>query len=96
MTKQNFVMQSTFGGRGLPLFLCLLLQIFNAAKLENVDEVAVEIVVKSTPCSATCGLGFKAQTLCLLKDSKAAVEEDPQSGGKTEVTQSQSNDSRAQ
>lgn len=35
----------------------------------------VEVIVDSYPCSSTCGLGLKNQTLCLLKDSRTALEE---------------------
>ncbi|TNN80056.1 Transmembrane protein 81 [Liparis tanakae] len=43
--------------------------------LEEVDSMPLEVIVDSSPCSATCGLGIKTQTLCLLKDGETATEE---------------------
>ncbi|KAF7645768.1 hypothetical protein LDENG_00198620 [Lucifuga dentata] len=36
------------------------------------EEAQVEVVVKSSPCSVTCGLGVKTEVLCPLKDVKIA------------------------
>ncbi|KAM6982017.1 transmembrane protein 81 [Tautogolabrus adspersus] len=44
--------------------------------LEEADKMRLEVIVDSSPCSATCGLGVKTQTLCLLKDGQTAMEED--------------------
>uniref|UniRef100_A0A8C9ZMA1 Transmembrane protein 81 n=1 Tax=Sander lucioperca TaxID=283035 RepID=A0A8C9ZMA1_SANLU len=57
------------------LVLLFFLHLLSSAKLEAVDRVPVEVIVDSSPCSATCGLGVKTQTLCFLKDSKTAMEE---------------------
>ncbi|XP_068599131.1 transmembrane protein 81 [Brachionichthys hirsutus] len=59
---------------GLRLLLVFLLPL-TSVQLEEVEEVSVEVIVDSTPCSATCGLGTKTQTLCLLKDGRTALEE---------------------
>ncbi|KAM9351046.1 transmembrane protein 81 [Symphorus nematophorus] len=59
----------------LLLLSLLLLHRLNLADLEEVDKVPVEVIVDSSPCSATCGLGMKTQTLCLLKDGQAAMED---------------------
>ncbi|KAF3860808.1 hypothetical protein F7725_001063, partial [Dissostichus mawsoni] len=56
------------------LFFLLLLHPVTSVDLEEVDKVSVEVVVDSSPCSATCGLGVKTQTLCLLKDGKKAMK----------------------
>ncbi|XP_073325670.1 transmembrane protein 81 [Pagrus major] len=60
----------------LLLFLLLLLHPLTSADLEEEDKVPVEVVVDASPCSVTCGLGMKTQTLCVLKDGKTAMEED--------------------
>uniref|UniRef100_A0A3B4ASU1 Transmembrane protein 81 n=1 Tax=Periophthalmus magnuspinnatus TaxID=409849 RepID=A0A3B4ASU1_9GOBI len=36
-------------------------------------DVPLEVITDSSPCSATCGLGMRSQTLCLLKDTKCRV-----------------------
>ncbi|KAK1898181.1 Transmembrane protein 81, partial [Dissostichus eleginoides] len=69
------------------LFFLLLLHPVTSVDLEEVDKVSVEVVVDSSPCSATCGLGVKTQTLCLLKDGKKAMEEDVRSKDGTEVSE---------
>ncbi|XP_032418018.1 transmembrane protein 81 [Xiphophorus hellerii] len=53
------------------LFLHLLLPVDME---EEEDKVPLEVITESSPCSMTCGLGVKTQTLCLLKDGKAAME----------------------
>ncbi|XP_029363305.1 transmembrane protein 81 [Echeneis naucrates] len=55
--------------------------------LDPTDKVAVEVIVDSSPCSTTCGLGIKTQTVCLMEDGKAAIEEDEGSRGRTEVSE---------
>lgn len=70
----------------LCLLLVLLFHPLTSADLEEVDVVPVEVIVDSSPCSTTCGLGVKTQTLCLLKDSKTAMEEDMRSKNETEVS----------
>ncbi|XP_035513207.1 transmembrane protein 81 [Morone saxatilis] len=60
----------------LHLLLLLLHPITSVDLEDEEDKVPVEVIVDSSPCSATCGLGVKTQTLCLLKDGKAAMEED--------------------
>ncbi|GAA6234661.1 transmembrane protein 81 [Lates japonicus] len=72
----------------LPLLLFLLLfQPLTSADLEEVDKVPVEVIVDSSPCSTTCGLGVKTQTLCLLKDGKTAMEEGMRSKDGAEVSE---------
>ncbi|XP_041800940.1 transmembrane protein 81 [Chelmon rostratus] len=68
----------------LLLLLLLLLHPLTSVDLEEVDEepVEVEVIVNSSSCSATCGLGVKTQTLCLLRDGMTAMEE-----GGAEVSQ---------
>uniref|UniRef100_A0A8D3B6A4 Transmembrane protein 81 n=1 Tax=Scophthalmus maximus TaxID=52904 RepID=A0A8D3B6A4_SCOMX len=61
-------MQRASVGLRLPLlllflFLLLPFQPLGSAELDGADEVAVEVVVDSSPCSTTCGLGIKTQTL---------------------------------
>ncbi|KAM7411175.1 hypothetical protein PAMA_021249 [Pampus argenteus] len=55
--------------------------------LADLDEVPVEVIVDSSRCSVTCGLGIKSQTLCLLKDGKKAMEEDVRRKDGTEVSE---------
>ncbi|XP_054464683.1 transmembrane protein 81 [Anoplopoma fimbria] len=57
------------------LLLFLFRHLLTSVNLEEVDELPVEIIVDSSACSATCGLGVKTQTLCLLKDGEKAMEE---------------------
>ncbi|XP_021162979.2 transmembrane protein 81 [Fundulus heteroclitus] len=57
--------------RGFLLLLPLLLP----ADMAEEEKVPLEVITDSSPCSVTCGLGVKTQTLCLLKDSKTAMEE---------------------
>ncbi|XP_030590531.1 transmembrane protein 81 [Archocentrus centrarchus] len=74
------------------LHLLLLVSVFlllhprNSAQPveEVVQKVPVEVITESSPCSATCGLGLRNQTLCLLNNSRAAMEEKVQRG--SEVT----------
>ncbi|XP_035014867.2 transmembrane protein 81 [Hippoglossus stenolepis] len=76
-------------GLHCPLLLLFLLffLLLHPVHLEEAEEVPVEVIIDSSPCSSTCGLGLKTQTLCLLRDSKTAMEEAP--GGKdgTEVSE---------
>uniref|UniRef100_A0A3P9IHI5 Transmembrane protein 81 n=1 Tax=Oryzias latipes TaxID=8090 RepID=A0A3P9IHI5_ORYLA len=58
--------------------LCLLLLVFHplvSAGPDEAEKVVLEVITDSSPCSTTCGLGIRTQTLCLLKDSKTALEE---------------------
>ncbi|XP_033484060.2 transmembrane protein 81 [Epinephelus lanceolatus] len=71
----------------LLLLLLLLLHPLTSADLEEVDNVPVEVIVDSSPCSATCGLGVKTQTLCLLKDGETAMEEAVKNQDGTEVSE---------
>ncbi|XP_059189560.1 transmembrane protein 81 [Centropristis striata] len=58
------------------LLLLLLLHPLTSADLEEADKVSVEVIVDSSPCSTTCGLGVRTQTLCSLKDGNTAIEEE--------------------
>ncbi|XP_062247428.1 transmembrane protein 81 [Platichthys flesus] len=69
------------------LLLFLLLHPVGSADVEDAAEEQVEVVTDSSPCSATCGLGFKTQTLCLLRDDQRATEEEPGSKDGTEVSE---------
>lgn len=60
--------------------LLLLLLLLCPTRPDEVDPEQ-EVIVESSPCSTTCGLGLRRQTLCLLKDSRTALEE-----GDAEVT----------
>uniref|UniRef100_A0A8C2ZNP0 Transmembrane protein 81 n=1 Tax=Cyclopterus lumpus TaxID=8103 RepID=A0A8C2ZNP0_CYCLU len=52
------------------LLLFMLLHRLTSVDLEEVESMPLEVIVDSSPCSATCGLGIKTQTLCLLKDGE--------------------------
>lgn len=83
-------MQSVRLQRRLLVSVCLFLRLLASAESqqveqEEVQDVPVEVITQSSPCSATCGLGLRTQTLCLLNDSKAAMEKKLPSGGEAEV-----------
>lgn len=83
-------MQSVGLQRHLLVSVCLFLRLLASAESQQVEQeevqnVPVEVITQSSPCSATCGLGLRTQTLCLLNDSKAAMEEKLPSGGEAEV-----------
>ncbi|RVE71063.1 hypothetical protein OJAV_G00070600 [Oryzias javanicus] len=71
--------------------LCLLLLVFHrlvSAGPDEAEKVVLEVVTDSSPCSTTCGLGIRTQTLCLLKDSQMALEEKVQrTNGTKDVSQ---------
>ncbi|KAM9752121.1 transmembrane protein 81 [Menidia menidia] len=73
----------------LPLFILI-----TSTDLSEVDEVPVEVIAESSPCSATCGLGIKTQTLCLLKDSKTALEDQAKIPPTQQVISKESEDCR--
>ncbi|XP_056155578.1 transmembrane protein 81 [Lampris incognitus] len=52
----------------LHLFLVHSSQSLAPEDLEELEEMAVEVIVDSSPCSVTCGLGVKRQMLCFLKN----------------------------
>uniref|UniRef100_A0A3B3XUR9 Transmembrane protein 81 n=1 Tax=Poecilia mexicana TaxID=48701 RepID=A0A3B3XUR9_9TELE len=52
------------------LHFLLLLHLLLPVDMEEEDKVPLEVITESSPCSVTCGLGVKTQTLCLLKDGK--------------------------
>ncbi|XP_069382502.1 transmembrane protein 81 isoform X6 [Paralichthys olivaceus] len=64
-----------------PLLFLLLLLLYPLGPAD-LEEVPVEVIVDSSPCSSTCGLGLRTQTLCLMKHSRAEMEE---AGEGTEV-----------
>ncbi|XP_067449830.1 transmembrane protein 81, partial [Thunnus thynnus] len=68
------------------IFYLFSLHLISALKADP-EEVPVEVIVDSSPCSVTCGLGVKIQTLCLLKDGKTAMEEDVRRKDGTEVSE---------
>ncbi|KAM6924370.1 transmembrane protein 81 [Xenentodon cancila] len=47
----------------------------------------LEVITVSSPCSTTCGVGIKNQTLCLLKDGKISMEEKSKSKDGTKVSE---------
>lgn len=57
-------------------FWVLLILSWSGVDLQG--NVPIEVIVNSSLCSATCGLGIQTQTMCFLKDSKAAMEENTQ------------------
>lgn len=46
-----------------------------AVDVDNEEKVLVEVIVDSSPCSATCGLGVKSQTLCVMRDNDTVTKE---------------------
>ncbi|XP_031701683.1 transmembrane protein 81 [Anarrhichthys ocellatus] len=70
----------------IDLLLLLFLHCLTSADLEEVDRMLVMVIVDSSPCSTTCGLGVKTQTLCLLEDGETATEEVTSKDG-TEVSE---------
>ncbi|XP_061590827.1 transmembrane protein 81 [Cololabis saira] len=58
-----------------------LLLLYSVISTDPEEEVMLEVITVSSPCSTTCGVGIKNQTLCLLKDGKTSMEE-------KEITQS--------
>uniref|UniRef100_A0A3B4Z1V1 Transmembrane protein 81 n=1 Tax=Stegastes partitus TaxID=144197 RepID=A0A3B4Z1V1_9TELE len=71
----RFTINMQHGSVGFYLLVLLLFHPLSLTDLEEVDEVPVEVVTNSSPCSTTCGLGVKTQTLCFLQDGKTAMEE---------------------
>ncbi|KAM8863823.1 transmembrane protein 81 [Spinachia spinachia] len=67
------------------IFLLLLL-LRHLTSVEEEESAQVEVIVDSSPCSATCGLGVKTQTVCRMKDGEKATEEVTSKDG-TEVSQ---------
>ncbi|TMS16416.1 Transmembrane protein 81, partial [Larimichthys crocea] len=73
----------------MTIWLHLLLLLFHPLTQvhpEEVDKVPVEVIVDSSPCSTTCGLGIKTQTMCFLKDGETAMEEDARSKDGAELS----------
>ncbi|MEQ2241734.1 hypothetical protein ILYODFUR_028351, partial [Ilyodon furcidens] len=70
------------------LHFLLLLHLLIPADMEEEDKVALEVITDRSSCSTTCGLGFKTQTLCLLKDSEKAIEADVNKDGRKDTSQS--------
>ncbi|KAE8292640.1 hypothetical protein D5F01_LYC07726 [Larimichthys crocea] len=66
--------------------LLLLFHPLTQVHPEEVDKVPVEVIVDSSPCSTTCGLGIKTQTMCFLKDGETAMEEDARSKDGAELS----------
>uniref|UniRef100_A0A3Q2GJP7 Transmembrane protein 81 n=1 Tax=Cyprinodon variegatus TaxID=28743 RepID=A0A3Q2GJP7_CYPVA len=49
------------------LHFLLFLHLLIPADMEE-DKIPLEVITDSSPCSATCGLGIKTQTLCFQSD----------------------------
>uniref|UniRef100_A0AAY5KAG2 Transmembrane protein 81 n=1 Tax=Esox lucius TaxID=8010 RepID=A0AAY5KAG2_ESOLU len=75
--------------RGLCLSVCLLCwslvlpprclsgqDPMSAAELEGLKAVPAEVIVRNSPCSATCGLGVRAQERCPLRQGKVRKGKD--------------------
>ncbi|KAM4563625.1 transmembrane protein 81 [Odontesthes bonariensis] len=71
----------------LYFLLLLLFHLLTSTALKEVDEVSVEVINDSSPCSTTCGLGVKTQTLCLLRDGATALEEKRKRNDGTKVSE---------
>ncbi|XP_029136338.2 transmembrane protein 81 [Labrus bergylta] len=69
------------------LLLLLALHPLTSAHLEEAEKLPLEVIVDSSPCSATCGLGVKTQTLCLLKDGRTAMKEDVSRRDRAQVSE---------
>ncbi|XP_061665190.1 transmembrane protein 81 [Syngnathoides biaculeatus] len=61
--------------RAMDRMLALLLLLHHLHLNSADEEVQVQVVVNSTPCSVTCGMGVKVQTVCKMKDGQKALEE---------------------
>lgn len=63
--------------QGIHLVLLLLSRVplLTAVQPDEDDELLVEVVVDSSPCSVTCGLGVKSETLCAMTDGNTAAAE---------------------
>ncbi|XP_037336313.2 transmembrane protein 81 isoform X1 [Pungitius pungitius] len=71
----------------LTVRICLLLLLLHhLTSVKEEESVQVEVIVDSSPCSATCGLGVKTQTVCLMKDGEKATKAVTSKDG-TEVSQ---------
>lgn len=57
------------------LLLLLQVHLLTAVDVDDEEKVLVEVIVDSSPCSATCGLGVKSQTLCVMRDNDTVTEE---------------------
>lgn len=49
----------------LLLFCCF--HLLTVVRPDDKEDPHVEVIVDSSPCSVTCGLGMKKQTLCAMK-----------------------------
>lgn len=60
----------------LHLFLLLLSQVLlTTVHPDDEDKLLVEVIVDSSPCSVTCGLGVKSETLCVMTNGNTAEGE---------------------
>eukprot|EP00063_Salmo_salar_P028179 XP_014003014.1 PREDICTED: transmembrane protein 81 [Salmo salar] len=46
------------------------------ADLEDLKAVPAEVIIHSSPCSTTCGLGLRTQELCPLREGQVGEEKD--------------------
>nr|XP_046193902.1 transmembrane protein 81 [Oncorhynchus gorbuscha] len=46
------------------------------ADLEDLNAVPAEVIIHSSPCSTTCGLGLRTQELCPLREGQVGEEKD--------------------
>ncbi|XP_019722742.1 transmembrane protein 81 [Hippocampus comes] len=56
----------------MPVLLLAILHLHLSCA--NVEKVQLQVVVNSTLCSVTCGMGIKVHTVCTMKDGEKAVE----------------------
>lgn len=63
--------------QGIHLFLLLLSQVLLLTTVhpDEDDKLLVEVIVDSSPCSVTCGLGVKSETLCAMTNGNTATAE---------------------
>lgn len=60
----------------LHLFLLLLSQVLlTTVHPDAEDKLLVEVIVNSSLCSVTCGLGVKSETVCVMTNGNTATAE---------------------
>ncbi|XP_041654990.1 transmembrane protein 81 [Cheilinus undulatus] len=54
----------------------ILLHPLSSADQEEAEKIPLEVIVESSACSVTCGLGVMTETVCLFREGHTALEED--------------------